>query len=322
MTRAADEVPIAIAGTHNLRDLGGLPASGGVVAPGRLYRSDALSGLDDSGLVAFAALGIDRIVDLRDAVEIERQPTRLGPAGPEIVHVPVFRAADPAEMLRSMGGSGPDLDGLYAAMLTAEGAHLAEAVTAVADAPTGAVLVHCTAGKDRTGVVVSLVLALLGVPEERIVDDYAATEHNLSGEWLRACSRGPVRSPPRTACRCPRGSDSSSSRAHPRPCAPCFGGCTTRAGPNATCSTADSTRPFRPCCASASSRRGEGRAPASLAAGAAGSGPQSSNRRTVRTTPSSAFDGATYRARSITAGWAFAIANDSPASSSIPRSLR
>lgn len=183
MSRASDEVPLRVPGTSNLRDLGGLPVDGGAVAAGRLYRSDALSELDDDGRAAFASLGISRVVDLRDALELERQPTVLGPSGPPIVHVPVYRAADPVAILRAAGGAGADLDGLYTSMLDASGANLAEAVTAVAEAPVGAVLVHCTAGKDRTGVVIALLLDLLGVPADRIVDDYAATEHNLSGAW-------------------------------------------------------------------------------------------------------------------------------------------
>lgn len=175
--------PIGVEGTSNLRDLGGLPARGGRVRGRALYRSDALSRLTDEGRRAFTGLGVARVVDLRDQAELDRQPSVLEGVTVEVRHVPVFAAADPLALFRPADGREPGVATLYETMLDTCGERLAGAVEAVAATPAGGALVHCTAGKDRTGVVVALVLELLGVPEDRIVADYAASERNLAGPW-------------------------------------------------------------------------------------------------------------------------------------------
>lgn len=170
-----------VPGTFNFRDLGGLPVEGGgSVVPGRLFRSDALQALGGDGRRAFADLGIRTVIDLRDDSEAETMPDHLGGMSIAIHRVPILSGS-----LQSFCDL-PGVAELYSAMLTSSGHRIAAALRAISDAGPGGVLVHCTAGKDRTGVVIALALLVGGVDPEAVVDDYAATEQRLRGPWAEA----------------------------------------------------------------------------------------------------------------------------------------
>lgn len=164
--------------TYNLRAV-----APHVLAPGRLYRSDALHRLTRAGRRSLADLGIRVVIDLRS--DVDRRVggrDRLRGTGAQRVAIPISGASpgtDPASL---------DLRGVYRSILTHHRAELATAIRTVADAD-GPVLVHCTAGKDRTGLVVALVLVAIGVDKETVVADYAATQANLAGEWTEAMLR-------------------------------------------------------------------------------------------------------------------------------------
>ena len=190
-------------GCFNVRDLGGLAAGKGLrLRWGALVRSDLPVRLTDRGRQALIDHGVRLIVDLRFVDEVvvdwETYPFKgedgaVGPAyrnvpfhqwggsGPDEQHVALYRAAQSRGELIQL-----DLD------LNREG--IAAAVAAIADAPEGAVLVHCHAGKDRTGIVVALILSLLGVSDSDMADDYALTARNLEPlilEWLNSMSDDP-----------------------------------------------------------------------------------------------------------------------------------
>ena len=74
--------------------------------------------------------------------------------------------------------------GLYEKILLQHGDVVVRALQEIADTGDEAVVVHCTAGKDRTGIVVALALTAVGVDRETVVADYAATQANLDGQWL------------------------------------------------------------------------------------------------------------------------------------------
>lgn len=172
-------LPIPVEGTHNLRSTAGYAGAAGAVTSGGLIRSDALHRLTPAGVEQFAALGIVRVVDLRDTAEIRQAPSAVAAGGLETVHHPIFEgAAVPAT------GAAPSLRQVYRAIVTDRVRALTGAVRLIADAPEGAVLVHCTAGKDRTGVVVATALRAVGVSREDVVADYAASAENLAGEWV------------------------------------------------------------------------------------------------------------------------------------------
>lgn len=122
-----------------------------------LVRSGAPEALTPEGAEALAALGVSVIVDLRE-------PSEHGAANHGIVvrSVPVYGAEPPAT-----GG----LEQIYDQLLRERGAALARAVGEIADAD-GAALVHCTAGKDRTGLVVALARRVAGVSVDGVVADY------------------------------------------------------------------------------------------------------------------------------------------------------
>jgi protein-tyrosine phosphatase len=194
-------------GTFNFRDTGGLPlAGGGVTRSGVLYRSDAPSSLTPHGLEQLAATPIGVIVDFRTPLERMMAPDRLPTTRPfRVVELALLEGAltglaqqamqattqggDPDAASAAVGDALaqlPSLGELYESMLThgAEAfAELARLVATGEDAADGAVLVHCTAGKDRTGVAIALLLDAVGVDRHAIVADYAASEANLSGAW-------------------------------------------------------------------------------------------------------------------------------------------
>jgi hypothetical protein len=151
-------------GCVNVRDLGGLPTPSGPTADGVLIRSDDLTMLTPAGVAALRAAGVGRILDLRRFREIERAP---GPfAGDPIYH------HEP--MIEEVSSYVPPAD-TYGPMLEHNRDRIARAFRALAEAPPGAVVVHCFGGRDRTGVLVALALAVAGVEPAAIVADYALT---------------------------------------------------------------------------------------------------------------------------------------------------
>jgi protein-tyrosine phosphatase len=160
---AAQGRRIALPGVLNLRDIGGYPvAGGGQVRWRTLYRSDALHQLGSAGL---ARLALRSVVDLRTQLEAEYAPSPLAGLPARLTHVSLIGPDLPAEPL--------ELGEIYRFIVTQRGPAVAEAIGALCAGGAFPALVHCSAGKDRTGIVIALVLALLGVPDEVIAADYA-----------------------------------------------------------------------------------------------------------------------------------------------------
>lgn len=172
-------------GCINVRDLGGLPTEdGGRTRFGSVIRADSVGLLSDDGWEAVAEAGVSRIVDLRQEFEAVDDPPRG--LAIEVVDVPIFDGLDDqdwatVEALAAGASTTADSQRLvYLHFLERARDRFVAAVAAVAQAPDGAVVVHCHVGKDRTGIVVALLLRLVGVPIDEIAADYA-----LSGERLR-----------------------------------------------------------------------------------------------------------------------------------------
>ncbi|WP_223297484.1 tyrosine-protein phosphatase [Catenulispora acidiphila] len=172
---------IPLAGTFNLRDVGGYPAAGGTVRAGLLLRGDALHRLDDSARATLAGLPVRTVVDLREDFEARLSPDALDGTGIAVLRLPVFRFTGD-----SFGKSPEDLKTVYDHMVDDCGEVLAAAVAHVATATAHPILVHCSAGKDRTGVVVAIILSLLGVSDEVIAEDYHLTSAYLAEEFTQA----------------------------------------------------------------------------------------------------------------------------------------
>jgi protein-tyrosine phosphatase len=172
---------LALHGAVNIRDLGGLPAADGrQVQSRRLLRSDSLAGLNAMDVSTLLdELGLGLIIDLRAPGEVERDGR--GPLAEEavrFVNLPLQGAAQTRLDLSAQGSDG-DLAVHYAGYLEHSAEAIVSAVRLLADEDTSAAVVHCAAGKDRTGVLVAVVLDAIGVAHEEIVADYAATAANM-----------------------------------------------------------------------------------------------------------------------------------------------
>lgn len=169
---------IEVEGCHNFRDLGGYPtAEGGRLRWRRLFRADGLHGLTEAGIATLRdELRLGTVVDLRSSAELALDGR--GPLAREDIafhHLPLFDGGEGERRERP-----PDLSlaDLYFAMLEHAREPLGRVLTTLARTEAPAVF-HCAAGKDRTGVVSALLLSLLGVREEVIVADYAASRDAL-----------------------------------------------------------------------------------------------------------------------------------------------
>ncbi|WP_235926519.1 tyrosine-protein phosphatase [Actinokineospora pegani] len=163
--------------TYNVRDLGGLPTRDGRTTRwGAVVRGDHPGNLTVGGWAALRAHGVRTLVNLTGD---EYEPGE----GLEVVHVPLDDLDDGE--FWDVWGRGLDCTPLYyGAFLDRFLGRVARVVAAVADAPAGGVFVHCGGGRDRTGLVVLLLLAAVGVPAEVIADDYVVSTARLEPAWV------------------------------------------------------------------------------------------------------------------------------------------
>jgi hypothetical protein len=179
-------------GCVNVRDVGGLPTEqGGAIRWRALVRADSVRTLTDVGWGSLEDYGVRTIIDLRTPDECERDPARDVPY--EIVRVPIVgRTPEEIRLARDSGKAASSIEAataVYLDVLARERRGFAEATTAFAHAGDGAVVVHCAAGKDRTGLLVAMLLAVAGVPADAIVDDYRLSGPNVAAAfqaWIDA----------------------------------------------------------------------------------------------------------------------------------------
>ncbi|GIE93739.1 tyrosine-protein phosphatase [Paractinoplanes rishiriensis] len=176
MVNGANPRHLRFSGTYNFRDIGGyLGLSGRTVRWQRLYRADALHRIGDADAEAFAALGVRTVIDLRRPLEIERYGRVAERHGLDYRNL-VLKHIDWEEVER------PDdvvherwLADRYVNFLEDGTEAIRSALQVIAEPSRAPVIVHCMAGKDRTGTVCALTLSLLGVSDEDIAADYALT---------------------------------------------------------------------------------------------------------------------------------------------------
>ena len=169
--------PLPLSGTGNTRDLGGYAAQSGQAVTGRcrFLRSDGLHNLTAEDQRRLWTYGVRLVLDLRTPEEISRQPDRWE-ACPEML----CRSIPMLDRVNSsfFQGSLPDsMSEMYCSLLDSpSGKEAIRQVFSAFSETEGGVLYHCTAGKDRTGVISMLLLKLAGVADETVIADYAATE--------------------------------------------------------------------------------------------------------------------------------------------------
>lgn len=175
---------IKIPGVHNFRDIGGYSGLRGTIAPGRFFRSAALNRLEPPGLGRLESLGVGCVIDLRSTREAKMQPDALGcPPRFRYCHLPML------DHIQSNFASGDfsifpeNLSDMYCSLLE-DSAGTFRRVFEIILEEENAVLYHCTAGKDRTGLVTMLLLDLAGVGGEAICEDYSLSEKLLPNEPL------------------------------------------------------------------------------------------------------------------------------------------
>ncbi|MFC1466840.1 MAG: tyrosine-protein phosphatase [Candidatus Brachytrichaceae bacterium NZ_4S206] len=170
-------------GCLNVRDLGGFcTRDGRSTRRGALVRMDNPGHLTDVGVRALLDYGVNTVIDLRYPTEITRYPhlaEALNSARNRVTihHIPLLDEANRTEEDILFARSR---DEWHAYVLDRRGGTIAEVMRAIAYAAPGTVVFHCTAGKDRTGIISALLLDLTGVAREDIAQDYAVSE-----DWLR-----------------------------------------------------------------------------------------------------------------------------------------
>ncbi|HEY3218519.1 MAG TPA: tyrosine-protein phosphatase [Candidatus Limnocylindria bacterium] len=178
----------------NARDLGGLPSARGPIARGAVVRSDALHRLSEAGRAALVAHGVRTVIDMRDISEVEARPYAF-PLTSGVTYRHVGQQSQ--EMWKSTRGR--DRVTRETMMLELARSRLAAIAEVIADAPAGGVLIHCEAGKDRTGLMTMLLLDLVGTPADVIAADYTLTAIGLAPLFSELLAKAENDTPERRA---------------------------------------------------------------------------------------------------------------------------
>ena len=178
---------------NNFRDFGGYQTNKGTrLKEGLLYRSGDLSRATDADLERINSLGIKTVCDLRSEGERRHEPDRVPTARPfTFFNIPMrpiveYHGRSLGRLLSLMFGSERKMDYVaesyqaYRDYATSYLPQLKALFRRISNPENLPVLIHCSAGKDRTGVVASLIQLVLGVPLETVVDDYLKTNGNLN----------------------------------------------------------------------------------------------------------------------------------------------
>lgn len=198
----ADVFPrIPLTGTSNFRDFGGrLTQSGRRVKRASLFRSGHLAALTDSDLVLLANLDIRLVFDFRHPAECQREPSQFpSKRKPRVVNLPIdpgksldINVLDGAQYTDVSVEDVVDFMCRVNRELVLDYSHQYRTMfDTLLNAPVGATLIHCSAGKDRTGFAAAMILGALDVAMDHILDDYllSALYFDIERELALICQR-------------------------------------------------------------------------------------------------------------------------------------
>ncbi len=171
---------LPLSGCVNFRDLGGYrTADGRQIRWRTLFRADGLTRLDADDCAQLADVGLVTVIDLRTVDEVEQRGRFPEDAFEvEYHHLPLTDVLPPPEDLQRYD-EPIFVTSRYRQLFTEGSPSLARAVEVLAEPGALPAVFHCSAGKDRTGILAALVLGFLGVPHDVIVDDYALSAEGM-----------------------------------------------------------------------------------------------------------------------------------------------
>jgi len=180
---------ITLERAFNFRDLGGYAAeTGQTVRWSRVYRADGIHRIEGADLARVAALGIRTVLDLRTRGEL----TDHGRVQTEAIdasyqHLPLLEQVWERDLLVAEMDAVDFLAGRYLAMLDQGASSIISALEMIGDPDRLPLVFHCSAGKDRTGVLAAVLLSVLGVSDDDIAADYALSRAAMRemSEWVR-----------------------------------------------------------------------------------------------------------------------------------------
>jgi protein tyrosine/serine phosphatase len=185
---------VTLEGPANVRDLGGHRARAGqMVRWRRVLRADTLDAATGGDLAVLGDLGVRTVIDLRTVTEYTQRP-HPHEDDPLVTYFrfPLLARTWAEDGQRPEGDTAAFLADRYLEMLVRGAPALAAALDVLSDPLAHPVVVHCTAGKDRTGVVAAVLLGLLGVADEAIAEDYAASGPAVASLVQRRSAGDPV----------------------------------------------------------------------------------------------------------------------------------
>lgn len=172
---------LRIDGLVNVRDLGGLrTADGRVLRSRQVIRCDNPKALTEQGQLDFAEIVSPAlIVDLRMQLEVHKEGYSILHDPVQVLNLPMVPQSGVTQE-QIDAGAADNLVEDYMRQIDVNAPSIIEALRLIADPSNRPVVVHCTAGKDRTGIVVAMLLAILGVSDDHIVADYHVTSANMA----------------------------------------------------------------------------------------------------------------------------------------------
>jgi|GEM_PF-464732 protein-tyrosine phosphatase len=195
---------IPLEGAINFRDIGGYQTEDGKhVRRGMIYRSGALGKLTESDMQTLREIGIRRVFDMRLPEEVAALPDRI-PQGAAYISTPITAGSSAIRRVVELMSNIDKLDkfmlrGYTEIMLDHEGQTFGTIYRELAKSDGLPAIIHCTAGKDRTGMAIAILLSALGVADEAITADYSLSNryfpifHEQTAQQLAPLKRLDIR---------------------------------------------------------------------------------------------------------------------------------